>query len=831
VLTLRAAAGLLEARGPDALAAIAVACGFEGPALPLAPRDHDTLGLGSGGATGSYAVRVARGPGTLRALLVQSDLSVSSDALHDVLPRLATRLVRRAPHLAWLCIAAGNPHRESAPPDGDRSARQARDPEDEGPTRRGTPREIIQTARRRGRPAVRELVLASWSGERCPPRIAVLVVDSDAVMDSDADTLAALAAAAGPDDGLTHSRWLDLLGRESLGRRFYHALDRAVMGLATGMSVPTGVRRPTADARYTVALLYASRLLFLSFLEAKGWLDTDRGFLVRTFGECVAAAGGYHARVLRPLFFGTLNTPRTRRAPSALRFGRIPFLNGGLFGPTPLEAHLRHATFSDASLGVLVADVLSHYRFTAQEDRRSWSEAAIDPEMLGKAFETLMAPDVRRATGAYYTPQSVVEQVTHDALAHVLSSADAPADSIAALLHGEAVGSLVAAAVRRRLASVRVMDPACGSGAFLVHALEVLGRLAGAVGDPRPVHARRRAVLTQSIFGVDVSPIAVWLCELRLWLAVVIETHATDPESIIPLPNLDRNIRVGDALAGGGFGPPVIDVRAQAAEGRAGQRVARLRGRYAHASGARKRDTARALEKAERGRAIVAVQRLLAQVTGERLDAVTMARGRDLFGAATATRGSDRAHRAELRRRARLLRQRLRALHDGGVVAFTFAAHFSDVDVAGGFDLVVGNPPWVRPHAVPVIDRERLRRDFVVSRAPAWAPGGAARAGPAFGPQVDLAALFVEQALSITRAGGVVALLVPAKLWRCLAGSGVRQLVTERSTLLAIEDWSGARVAFDAAVYPSLLVVRRSDSLIDDPTPGDAPSADHRARD
>jgi hypothetical protein len=97
-----------------------------------------------------------------------------------------------------------------------------------------------------------------------------------------------------------------------------------------------------------------------------------------------------------------------------------------------------------------------------------------------------------------------------------------------------------------------------------------------------------------------------------------------------------------------------------------------------------------------------------------------------------------------------------------------------------------------------------------------------------FGPQVDLAALFVERALSITRAGGVVALLLPAKLWRCLAGSGVRQLVTVRSKLLAIEDWSGARAAFDAAVYPSLLVVRRSDSLIDDPPPGDAPSADHR---
>jgi hypothetical protein len=85
------------------------------------------------------------------------------------------------------------------------------------------------------------------------------------------------------------------------------------------------------------------------------------------------------------------------------------------------------------------------------------------------------------------------------------------------------------------------------------------------------------------------------------------------------------------------------------------------------------------------------------------------------------------------------------------------------------------------------------------------------RAGPGFGTQVDLAALFVERALTIARPGGIVAMLLPAKLWRCLAGGGVRRLVMDETTLLRLEDWSGLRRVFDAAAYPSLMIVRRKD--------------------
>jgi hypothetical protein len=116
----------------------------------------------------------------------------------------------------------------------------------------------------------------------------------------------------------------------------------------------------------------------------------------------------------------------------------------------------------------------------------------------------------------------------------------------------------------------------------------------------------------------------------------------------------------------------------------------------------------------------------------------------------------------------------------------------------------------VRLHNIPPATRDSLRRDFRTFRDAPWRRGaGAAHAGIGFAAQVDLAALFVERAHSLLRPHGVLALLVPAKLWRSLAAGGVRTLLHADAQLLAGEDWSESRHAFDAAVYPALCVARR----------------------
>ncbi len=808
VLSLRAAAGLLGAKGPDALARIAAVCGFDAEPLPLDHRACDLLGLAESRTHRlSLIAHVVRGQGYRRALLITvqcHDGDAQAAALRDLVQRVALRLARRTPQLAWLCV--------------------------------------VRTGGRSLTCARRNLALATWSPEKLPPRTAALVIDQDEIVDSDAETLSALAAVTGSDDTLTQARWLEVLSRESLTRRFYRALERAVTDMASATVTKPPTRPPAADDRRALALLYASRLLFLAFLEAKGWLDNNRDFLAHTYQVCLIERGDYHQKVLRPLFFGTLNTPPTRRAPRALSFGRIPFLNGGLFAATPLERRLRGVSFSDEAFGGLLGDVLGRFRFTAREDQSTWSEAAVDPEMLGKAFESLMAPVERHATGAYYTPQPLVERVTRSALVESLASPEAPADAVAAALAGERIDDAVGGAIRARVNRFRVLDPACGSGAFLVFALETLAALSGCGDGNRPLGVRRRAILTRSIFGVDVNPTAVWLCELRLWLAVVIETEESDPTRILPLPNLDRNVRVGDALASGSFGAGDGGDIPTVMQSRTGRLMTRLRDKYARASGMDKRAALRTIERAERGRAIDAVERDIAHLDRLRRDAVGLARGRDLFGAPSVARSTQRGRRVELRARARALRARLRALQAGAALPFSFAAHFADADADGGFDAVVGNPPWVRPHAIPDADRHRYRRDFRVCQGAGWTrkddPGasltgsiaiphgeaagqpaaedGATRSRPAgqqFGAQIDLAAIFVERGIALARPGGVVALLVPAKLWRSLAGGGVRRLIAERTQLLSIEDWPTGGGVFDATVFPSLLVARRADGI------------------
>jgi N-6 DNA Methylase len=533
VRTLRHAATLLgAAQSIDTLLPIAAELSFEPLALPLDDTTRAALGI----PDDAGEARLVRGRGALRALLVCTG---RTEPLRALFTRLASALGSRAGSVLWVLIGAT---------------------------------------------AGGEVGVACWTKGGRAPRLVALVARRDHVVASDAEALAALAASTGDDDLLTHTRWCELLGREALSRRFYRTLEQCVGGLAE--SLP---RLPSED-RGELALLAASRLLFLAFLETKGWLDGDRAFLARQFDACMERGGGFHERVLLPLWFGTLNTPIRRRARAARAFGAIPFLNGGLFGKTAMERRHARARLSDESLGRLFGEVLGAYRFTAREEHERWSEAAIDPEMLGRAFESLMASRERRSSGAFYTPQVLVSHVAEAALASRLGEGGVPVDVVESALRGDTLAPAGAAALRTALASLTVLDPACGSGAFLVHLLERIAELHRLAGDVRPVAAVRRDVLAVAIHGVDVNPTAVWLCELRLWLSVVIESDERRMSAVPPLPNLDCNVRVGDALAGDAFSAPPSLVGAPVA-------LAALRLRYARATGPRKATLRRALDR------------------------------------------------------------------------------------------------------------------------------------------------------------------------------------------------------------------------------------------
>jgi len=746
VLTLRAAAlALTRADSFEALRPLARALGFLDTPVPLSAALRRELGI----HTLSEQAALHLWPGGLRLLVAQlapPDSLHGTGDLRDRALALATLLKRTAPTGLWcLCLL-------------DHTRQQ--------------------------------LCLAAVLDHPRGLRLTALRVDRRRVLDSDADTLRSLAAITETDAHAHHARLADILGRDALSRRFYRELEQRVGALANSLqATPTGrhsPRRrtdgtPTPAERRELGLLTASRCLFLSFLEAKGWLDARRDFLLHEAVRVLEAGGGIHARVLRPLFFGTLNTPRRHRATDARRFGAVPFLNGGLFSPTALERRHHHLDFSDDALAALLGGLLDRYRFTAREESSAWSEAAVDPEMLGRAFEGLMAEEERKRSGSFYTPPHLVTQAVDAALSCSLES------------HG-------AEDIPAFWTSLRVLDPACGSGAFLVQALETLDARAAAAGDTRSEHERRRAILARCIFGVDKQPMAVWLCELRLWLSVVIACDASRIEDIAPLPNLDHHIRVGDALTGGTL---------QFAAPTAG-RLTRLRERYTRATGPRKLRSALALDAEERERAIAELTRRLEALRRERRQLVSMLRGRDLFGLRRRPSRADVARLELLRGRSRELQAQRHRLQSGGALPFRFATMFADVAAAGGFDLIVGNPPWVRPHAMPASDRTFLRTEFRAMRHATWRVGAArAGAGAGFAAQADLAVAFVERAVHLLRPGATMALLLPAKLWRNLSGGGVRRLLLQETHIRAVHDWSDAPALFDAATYPSLLVAQR----------------------
>jgi len=762
VLTRRHATDLLtrfaDGQPPHAILPI---LGFGDPPLPLDPSVALLEGLPLARAEVATPSGAVGGAGARRALLVAVAPHVS---LRAIVASLAQRLHRDAPHHDWLLIASGGASG----------------------------------------------ALASWRGDGAKARVSALVFQGERVLESDAEVLMALHAASSGDDVVVRERWCEILGREALSHRFYRALEHHVLALGEGArgSAPS-------EARRELALVTTSRLLFLAFLQSRGWLDGDADFLARHLDRILASGGDAHRRFLEPLAFGTLNTRVSQRAAAARAFGRVPFLNGGLFARSPVERRYRTVRFRDEDLGALFDELLARYRFTGREQQRDWTESAVDPEILGRAFESLMASRERRDSGSFYTPHALVARVSEAALEDALGAAGVVRDPALALRDPAALSPLERAAMHRALLSFRILDPACGSGAFLVHALERVAHLAAALGDERSPSALRRAMLTSCIFGVDLNPMAVWLCELRLWLSVVMDLDVSDPFDVPPLPNLDRNVRVGDTLAGGDFGDWPRE-RADVREREPSRHVHRhasvtgvVRTRYARATGPRKLFLARVLDREERRAARAELDERLRAATEARRALVHAARGRDLFGNRRGAVGEERQALAALRLRVRRIRQAQRSLARGGALPFRFASHFADVAASGGFDVVLGNPPWVRLHRIPAENREAFRRDFAVFRNAAWQAGAtAAGAGAGFAAQVDLAALFAERSMSLLRPGGTLALLLPLKLWRSLAGGGVRRLLGADHQLQLLEDWSEAPASFDAAAYPSLVVAR-----------------------
>jgi hypothetical protein len=589
--------------------------------------------------------------------------------------------------------------------------------------------------------------------------------------------LGCLARLAGGADGaLAYAvRAADALAGESVGRRFFAEFRTALERMAAGLP-----GRARSEDRRTYALLQLTRVLFLYFVQAKGWLNGRERFLAEAVDQCLARRRRLQRDLLRPLFFGTLNRAPCERSRTAATFGAIPFLNGGLFEPHPVERRLRGEIPNDVWRDAFDR-LFERFHFTVVEGA---SDGRIAPDMLGRVFEGVMAPDLRRASGTYYTPSALVRGMLDTAFAAFLSRrlecSQAEAERRLAEPDRKA---------RDALQALTLLDPAAGSGAFLLGALE---RLAG------PSSTTRRAVLQHNLFGVDRSAAAVRLTELRLWLAVIADDQAERPEQVQPLPNLDCLVRQGDSL----FEPVAYRAGLGTVDPELAARLAESRRLVVASSGGDKRARVRHLVELEAQVCSMSLTQTEEHLSAAVDDLVRGARARDLFGE---RRGLDRVARSRLRELRRELhavrRARRTVAREREVPWFQYQCHFADVFARGGFDLVVGNPPWLRAEEVPEDTRRRLSGRYRWWRA----------AGGSYANRPDLAVAFLERAFELAAPAGVVAFVVPAKLATAAYGASVRHGLATSTTLLRVADLRGRpEAAFDATVYPLALVARNS---------------------
>jgi|APSaa5957512622_1039677.scaffolds.fasta_scaffold01759_3 hypothetical protein len=422
------------------------------------------------------------------------------------------------------------------------------------------------------------------------------------------------------------------------------------------------------EAKQINSVDFAKKLLgqivFLYYLQKKGWFGVPKGGVwgegSKNFLRELFDGDGRHRSyqnffndILEPLFYQALRTDRSFQDHYDTHFQcKIPFLNGGLFDPigdydwVNSDLCLPNELFANeqeknGDIGTGILDVFDRYNFTVREDEPFEKEVAIDPELLGKAYEKFNAirPDnfdeyqealsdgkkgseskFNKKFGVYYTPREIVHYMCQQSLIQYLHTAlneknsyqelgssqtelfgnaltrgqlsmteaqDLPevtkAEIEDLILRGDRIKEhdarvvakgretpdykfeipdsirLNAARVDEALATVKVCDPAVGSGAFPVGMMNEIVKARDVLkiypqtsevfktSEVSTYHFKR-ACIENSLYGVDIDPGAVEIAKLRLWLSLIVDEE--DPQNIKPLPNLDYKLMQGNSLLG-----------------------------------------------------------------------------------------------------------------------------------------------------------------------------------------------------------------------------------------------------------------------------------------
>ena len=332
------------------------------------------------------------------------------------------------------------------------------------------------------------------------------------------------------------------------------------------------------------------------------WGSGQKRFIRTIFDNCINRKKNFFDDYLEPFFYDGLNHKRKNQYFSLFNC-KIPFLNGGLFEPLDnyqwevARFNIDNEIFSNKEkTGIL--DFFDRYNFTMNEEEPLEKDVAVDPEMLGKIFENLLDVKDRKSKGAFYTPREIVHYMCQESIANFLVNKvgvkyeeikdfiqygelirdldlkDATKDTH---LLGDSVFNNIVQ-IDKALENIKIADPAVGSGAFplgilneivkmrdiltsymlIYNKLGLFGKIypeEQITNNKRSIYNMKWNTIKNSIYAVDIENSAVDITKLRLWLSIVVD-QTDDPE---PLPNLNCKIMQGNSLVDEYNGIKLID--------------------------------------------------------------------------------------------------------------------------------------------------------------------------------------------------------------------------------------------------------------------------------
>ena len=510
------------------------------------------------------------------------------------------------------------------------------------------------------------------------------------------------------------------------------------------------------------------RITFLHFLQRKGWMCGDLNYMQNLFQRS-SHQDDYLDAVLEPLFFGILNTKPEQREALFEKYSwdktllaewrDIPYLNGGLF---ERDENDEPESKFPAEYFERLFNFFSEYNFTIDENDPNDAEVGVDPEMLGKIFENLLEDN--KDKGAFYTPKEIVRYMCQESLiAYLETNTSIAKEKIRnfVLSPEEGIADISEkwrCSLIKALENVKICDPAIGSGAFpmgllneLLKCREALSTFNFQFSTFNSTRSQlKKSIIQNNIYGVDIEKGAVDIARLRFWLSIVV-----DEETPSPLPNLDYKIMQGNSLIESYRGLDLSKLTyAKKSDGHISQ--------YSIFE-----DDTKQLQRE--------VTQLLTQYYScSDHDKKTDLRNK--ISNTIAKQLSVQNFDADILRELRTLDLA------GNDQFFLWHTWFSDVFEKGGFDIVIGNPPYVDYRKIDNITKNGIQKYHTYN----------------IEKKGSLYVYFIEKGLRITKENGVLIFINPYQYLSAESGIGIRDYIIKNHYLESIIDISNIKV-FDTA--------------------------------